>query len=262
VPETGEQVLRTTVDVGREVFADRLSAAFALGSLAHGGFAPLVSDIDIALVVTSGSEAEIERVRREAIARAGTPLAERLSIFWTDWDGVRRGPGPTGRLPAVDRLDLLDHGRLLHGVDERAGAVRPDHGTLVVNAAEFACWWFDDARLALLRRPGHLLGGGPRPVTKAALFPMRFLYTLATGRIGLNGDAAARYAEHGRHPELADAAMRWREYGLDATAGEVLGRCLVGVHEEFFATYDEALTAAGQHALAQRLRERAAGLNP
>ncbi|NKQ59261.1 hypothetical protein HFP15_41135 [Amycolatopsis sp. K13G38] len=257
---TPERILLTTVEVAREVFADRLSAAYALGSLAHGGFAPLVSDLDIALILdelTSGTEAEIQRVRQQAVARAAGPLAERLSIFWTDWDGVRRGRGRTGRLPEIDRLDLLDQGRLLHGADGRDGATPPEHAKLVSDAAEFACTWFDDARIALLHEPRRLVAAGPRPVTKAALFPMRFRYTLATGRIGHNADAAGWYAAHGAYPELAEAAMRWREHGLDDTADDVLQRCLTGVHEEFFDAYDQALTAAGQHTLAARLRERA-----
>ena len=47
----GERVLAETVDAFRDALGDRLLAAYALGSLAHGGFSPLVSDIDMCLVV-------------------------------------------------------------------------------------------------------------------------------------------------------------------------------------------------------------------
>ena len=49
--EEGQTILAEAVDFYREVLGDRLVAAYALGSLAHGGFSPLVSDIDIGLIL-------------------------------------------------------------------------------------------------------------------------------------------------------------------------------------------------------------------
>ncbi len=42
----GEKVLTTAVTSARDVWGDRLIAAYALGSLAHGGFSVHVSDTD------------------------------------------------------------------------------------------------------------------------------------------------------------------------------------------------------------------------
>lgn len=256
-----EQVLATTTEVARGVFGHELAAVFALGSLAHGGFAPLASDIDIALVlnlVDQDTAESIAAVRRTSIARSSTPLAERLSIFWSDWHGVRHGAGVNTRLPAVDRLDLLDDGRLLFGNDERTGAQRPDRVTLIREGAQFACARFDNAYLDNLRRPAELVADGPRTATKAALFPIRLLYTLATGRIGYNKEAARWYARQGRYPALADAAIRGRENGISdaASAAAILQHHLVGLYIEFFDSYAAALTTSGHEVIARSLRER------
>jgi predicted nucleotidyltransferase len=48
---TGDDVLADAVRAGRESLGGRLLAAYALGSLAHGGFSPLVSDVDVALIL-------------------------------------------------------------------------------------------------------------------------------------------------------------------------------------------------------------------
>ena len=44
----GERVLADAVEAYRVALGGRLVAAYALGSLAHGGFSELVSDIDLA----------------------------------------------------------------------------------------------------------------------------------------------------------------------------------------------------------------------
>ena len=47
----GEAVLTQAVAAYRAAFGSRLAAGYALGSLAHGGFSPLVSDVDLGLVL-------------------------------------------------------------------------------------------------------------------------------------------------------------------------------------------------------------------
>jgi hypothetical protein len=264
--KSGEYVLAAATAVACEVFGERLDAVFALGSLAHGGFAPLVSDVDIALILTelsSSTPAQVTEVAALAQARAATPLAQRLSVFWADWEGVHHGTLSAARLPAVDRLDLLDAGRLLHGTDRREGAERPDGETLVEEGAEFASSKFDDTYLSCLHHPEALVNDGVRAVTKAVLFPVRFLYTLHTHRIGLNADAADWYAHHGRHRPLAAAAMDWREHDIaDPTAARaLLHQHLVGLYDEFLDTYIDTLSQRGQHDHAKALNIRRENLH-
>lgn len=241
---SAEDVLHATAAAAVDVLGADLEAVFALGSLAHGGFAPLVSDVDVALVLSRLDAAPlVPAVAEQARRRVSGPLADRLSIFWTDWGGVRHGPAQVGRLPAVDRLDLLDDGRLLHGADRRAGAVPPTADDLISEGAEFALARFDDAHRHDLRDPGRLLARGVRPVTKAVLFPVRFLYTLHTHRIGRNEDAAAWYDGPAR--PLVAAAHRWRTAGIPdpGAALALLTRHLLPVHAEFLNAYAAALAA-------------------
>ena len=54
---TGDDVLADAVRVARQGLGGRLLAAYALGSLAHGGFSALVSDVDLALVLADPIQA-------------------------------------------------------------------------------------------------------------------------------------------------------------------------------------------------------------
>jgi hypothetical protein len=110
-----EAILREATGAYADAFGDRLLAAFALGSLAHGGFSPLVSDVDLGLILRDPLRADDEsRVAAVADRRraGGSELHQRLSVFWgtrATLTGEREG----GRSPPLDRLDLLQHGRLL-----------------------------------------------------------------------------------------------------------------------------------------------------
>jgi hypothetical protein len=248
--DSGEQVLDTAVAAAREVFGPELEAVYALGSLAHGGFAPLVSDVDMALVLTSldgATAGRIERVRELTGRRCPSPLTQRLSLFWADAEGVRHGCGAHGRLSEVDRLDLIDAGRLLAGTDRRAGAVRPDSAGMIRVSAELAVSRFDERYLRGLTDPVELVAGGVRPVTKATLFPVRFLFTLRTGQIGHNASAGTWYTARGAHRALVERALRWREEGIadPDEAVALLEQELLGVYDEFFGAYVQDLPAAG-----------------
>src|ERR1051325_4493279 len=77
---------------------------YKLGSLAHGGFSAVYSDIDIGLLLNCP---EPPAGMAEAISAAknlDSEYGKKLSVFWGNpeynW----------GRLPVIDRLDLLDHG--------------------------------------------------------------------------------------------------------------------------------------------------------
>ena len=255
---SGENVLDRAVDEAVREFGPSLSGAYALGSLAHGGFAPLVSDVDLMLVLDAVEESTRSRVDvvRERVRRDDpSELADRLSVFWADWPGVRAGVGPHGRLPEVDRLDLLDSGRLLHGQDRRNGAERPEAGTIVRQAAEFAVERFDDRYVVKLEHPELLVDEGPRSVTKAVLFPVRFLYTLATGHIGRNDDASDWFGRHHHGGELVTAAMAWRAGGIadPAEARRLMAAHLVPIHTTFATRYVRALEELGYGNLAARL---------
>src|SRR3569832_745564 len=83
--ERGHDVLADAAAVYRRVLGKRLLAAYALGSLAHGGFSPLVSDIDLALILADPlGKADSARVKAVAwgLRAKGSALHGRLSVFW------------------------------------------------------------------------------------------------------------------------------------------------------------------------------------
>jgi hypothetical protein len=263
---TADQVIADTVQAAQAVLGAEIEAIFVLGSLAHGGFAPLVSDVDVAIIVaaTAPSTAEqMARVQSLVVNKGSSPLSERLSVFWADWHAVRTGDGGHSRLGPVDRLDLLDSGHLLLGSDLREPSVRPSPRELVVMSADHILNKFTDAYLQRLRDTGALLAGGPRAVTKAILFPVRFMYTLRTGRIGLNDNSARWYAaEDLPGGALALKALEWRNDGIaDAElAGEMLDGQLDAIHGECFAAYARELEDLGEAGRAAALTKRAASV--
>ena len=81
----GERVLAEAVEAYRVVLGGRLLAAYALGSLAHGGFSELVSDIDLGLIVSDPplpADGSMIQMVADAEKSKGSALHERLSVFW------------------------------------------------------------------------------------------------------------------------------------------------------------------------------------
>jgi predicted nucleotidyltransferase len=246
----GERVLIDAVQAYRVALGGRLVAAYALGSLAHGGFSDLVSDVDLGLIISDPplpADASMIQVVADAEKSKGSALHERLSVFWGT-PATLRGEREGGRFPALDRLDLIENGRLLVGADDaRAGLPRPGLRELIVTGAEFALDYLADlrrpagapARSALqaagkgaieeILCPELLIAHGVRRLTKLVLFPVRFLYTAATGRVGTNHAAAAWYLSDRKAPSsrLVAAALEWRTI---APADEVNAALLLREH--------------------------------
>lgn len=221
-PARAEAVVEEVAQAARAILGSRLISVYAIGSLAHGGFAPLTSDIDVAFVLADGAvmeSADAARLRAAAAQRVGDDAVARVSIFWSDWSSLRSGAG-RGRFPAVDRLDLAEHGRWRLGPDRRAEIAVPTARALTLETARFALSRLaSPSTLALLRDPDHGPALGVVEITKTVLFPVRFMYTIETGRAGGAADAVAWYL--GAHPTrpgaaLAADALRWRERGLPA----------------------------------------------
>jgi len=265
---SAEQVIADTVQAAQAVLGPEIEAIFTLGSLAHGGFAPLVSDVDLAIIVRATSPATAEqmaRVQALVVDRGSSPLSERLSVFWADWHAVRTGEGGHSRLGPVDRLDLLDSGHLLLGSDMREPSVRPSHQELVVMSTDHMLNKFTEAYLERLRDTRALVAGGPRAVTKAILFPVRFVYTLRTGGIGLNDNSARWYTAEGLPgAALALKALEWRNDGIadGELANHMLAAELDVIHGECFAGYAKELGELGEASRAAAMADRAASFQP
>src|ERR1700741_2145377 len=89
-------------DYFRSALGPALVEVYQLGSLAHGGFSKIYSDIDVGLLLNSGQPPErISELIAEAKLLDGE-YGKKLSVFWGNPDCA------WGRLPNLDRLDLLD----------------------------------------------------------------------------------------------------------------------------------------------------------
>jgi len=276
-----EKVLLAAAAAYRDAFGDGLLGAYALGSLAHGGFSPLVSDIDLGLMLADPVRSEdmetIELIARDQKARR-LPLAERLSVFWGT-PSTLAGDVDGGRFPPLDRLDLLESGRLLIGTDARAGLLQPTGTELLAAGAEFALGLLAGigssateavSRLGSMRppaegaveeikRPDVLAGAGARKLTKLVLFPIRFMFTAATGRVGSNDAAAAWYlarAEAAGKPLVA-AALAWRtaEPIDNRDSAALLRAYLVPLYLHYIDDHIGRLESTGEVELARGFRE-------
>lgn len=210
----GEDVLRDVVRVASDSLGERLVAAYAMGSLAHGGFSPLVSDVDVGLILADPiqeSDADSVVGVAEKVRSIGSPLHGRVSVFWCTAESFA-GRAAGGRFPPLDRLCLLEHGRLLQGNDVRSDLTPPNPTELLIAGARFALEVLADGVVACARQPDRLVEGGIRWTTKLVLFPARFLFTAETGREGTNQAAVQYYSELRGAPgtALVRAAFDWR----------------------------------------------------
>jgi hypothetical protein len=283
---SAEAVLTEAVDAYRALLGERLLAAYALGSLAHGGFSALVSDIDLGLVLSDPVRSrDARRIRAVADAEKskGSELGERLSVFWGT-PTTLRGQLQGGRFPPLDRLDLLENGRLLAGTEARGGLPRPSASELLITGAEFAMGylagvprsgrsrrlraWARFVRreadvVAEIRRPEALLARGVRRVTKLVLFPVRFLFTAETGKVGTNDAAVAHYLARGQVPAstLVAVALAWRTVppADEQVAAVLLGEEILPLYLYYIDDHITRLDSLGEGELARaftRWRDR------
>ena len=167
--------------------------AYKLGSLAHGGYSKLYSDIDIGLLLNC---AEPPPDLGSWIAEAKTVDAEygrKLSVFWGnpefDW----------GRLPNLDRLDLLDHGMALlnsHKPRFRRPTRQEVHDELLRSIE--SSW---KPRLPELGRMSRLSPENRKPYIRAILYAARLIYSWDNLAMDSN-DTAVAYLHRVQPPGL------------------------------------------------------------
>lgn len=240
--ENSEAALAVTTHTAREIFRERLVSVYALGSLAHGGFCPLVSDIDVALILRDPLlKDDVLNVQAliQSVQAGGKPLTDRLSVFWGSLVSLEAS-GSGGRFPPLDLLDLKWHGRLLDGEDIRPHLRTPHKRELIKSGAEFALEKLSTPEVCYeLSHPENLLKQGVIKLTKRILFPVRFIYTLKTGEIGENHLAVAYFADNysGAMRTLALNGFRWRSEAPDAAAILSLREGLIPLYIEFIDEY-------------------------
>jgi predicted nucleotidyltransferase len=163
---------------------ESLVEAYKLGSLAHGGFSEIYSDIDVGLVLKC---IEPPAQMSELIACAkllDREYGRKLSVFWGNPEFA------WGRLPVIDRLDLLDHGvPLLHGA--KPSFRRPSKSEIHQEQLQSIdrSW---KARLPELSRLISLEAKDRKPYIRAILYAARLIYTWDNLVVDSN-DVAVQY---------------------------------------------------------------------
>ena len=180
-----------------ENFKARLGVSVAeiykLGSLAHGGFSNIYSDIDVGLLLSS---TEPPKEMADLIAHAkslDTEYGKKLSVFWGNPDFT------WGRLPVIDRIDLLDHGvPLLRGV--KPSFRRPTKEEIHEEQLQSIerSW---KSRLPELSRLTSLEQKDRKPYIRAILYAARLIYTWDNLAVDSN-DRAVEYLHQVRPPGL------------------------------------------------------------
>jgi predicted nucleotidyltransferase len=244
-----EEVLASAVESARLMWQDRLVAAYALGSLAHGGFSA-VSDIDVGLVLGDPLLAtDRGRVANltDSIKASNRRFADRLSVFWGSVDSLS-GTSSAGRFPPLDRLDLKKYGRLLTGSDVRHKLPLPTHKELVVAGAEHALRRLaTDEVVGKLKNPEALVRSDQKALTRLILFPVRFMFTARTGDVGRNDAAVEHFtATTGEtaSSDLARLALQWRDTGpqhSDRGTVAVIAAGVLPLYHEFLLDYERRL---------------------
>lgn len=146
-----------------------LVEVYQLGSLAHGGFSWIYSDIDVALLLSCAAPpAGMETWIADA-KKLDPEYGKKLSVFWGN-------PQFTwGRLPVLDRLDLLDHGLpLMRG--RKAEFPRPARAETEAALLESIekSW---KARVNELNGLTELPPTQRKPYIRAVLYPARLIYS-------------------------------------------------------------------------------------
>lgn len=256
------------VEAAAAAIGARLVAVYALGSLAHGGFSPAVSDVDAALILAGPpqqSDRDLILGLADRVRAGASALHSRISLFWTTPESLRGGDGDDeGRFPPLDRLCLFEHGRLLAGTDVRGDMRPPGREELVVAGARFSVDLLTEAVVAHAGNPAGLLTQGVRLTTKLVLFPVRFLFTADTGQEGTNDAAVRHYSAHHHGPaaELVSAAFGWRTGPPSAEhAAALLSDGFVPLYDDYLADHVTRLAAMGEAELADRFDQWRARLS-
>lgn len=262
VESRGETILAAASSLAQQRWRQRLLAAYALGSLAHGGFSA-ASDIDMGLVLDDPLlDTDSHGISELAASIKATkqPFADRLSVFWGSVASLS-GAAQGGRFPPLDRLDLIKHGRLLCGVDVRNKLPPPSHEELVLAGAEFALWRLcTDEIIGKLKNPEALAQSDSKTLTKLILFPVRFMFTARTGEVGRNEAAVEHFVATVPGPlsRLAQLALEWRNaenWRADQDSIHAIADAILPLYRSFVSDHEQRMRAYGRLDLAEAFQK-------
>lgn len=232
--EAGWEAIDAALAAAGARLGDRLLSAYAIGSLAHGGFAPAVSDVDLALLTGPVIEDMPEIVEEIRAAAAEThALGARLSVFHSSWEEFNSPPAGS-RFPPIDRFDLVRYGILVGGADLRDAYARaPAAAEVRAQAVESALRRVTPAQLS--DDPAQLAAAGVtvHDATKIVLWPIRLQHVCDLGEATGNAGAVAHYLAlpDAAHRALAEDALAWRDLAAVPDPENALARIAAEIHD-------------------------------
>ena len=167
--------------------------AYKLGSLAHGGFSNIYSDIDVGLLLNCSEPPETIGALIAEARTLDTEYGKKLSVFWGNPEFT------WGRLPMIDRLDLFDHAvPLLRG--HKPTFRRPSKDEIHQEQRESIerSW---KSRLPELSSLTRLEPKDRKPYIRAILYAARLIYTWDNLAVDSN-DRAVEYLHQVQPPRL------------------------------------------------------------
>jgi predicted nucleotidyltransferase len=211
-------------------FGLSLVEVYTLGSLSHGGFSQIYSDIDVGVILNCPNPPnDIERIIAEAKG-LDEEYGKKLSVFWGnpeyDW----------GRLPVLDRLDLLDHGvAMLNNI--KPAFPRPSKDAIHHALRES----LDKSYVPKCDELNRLIALEPKdrkPYIRCILYPARFIYTWDCLEVNSN-DRAVEYLRSNRPAGLD---LRPIEMALACRRGECTAEDVFGMNTDLNRQFEKTLS--------------------
>jgi hypothetical protein len=208
---------------------------YKLGSLAHGGFSEIYSDIDIGLMLACSEPPTAMTELINAAKSLHPEYGAKLSVFWGNPEFT------WGRLPVIDRIDLLDHGvPLLRGV--KPGFRRPTKEEIHQEQLQSIerSW---KSRLPELTRLTALEAKDRKPYIRAILYAARLIYTWDNLVVGSN-DRAVGYL-HEVKPAGLD--LKPIDMALDCRTGKCAAEDVFALRIDLNRQCEAALRYISEH---------------
>jgi hypothetical protein len=178
-----DQFVERTAHFFQAKLGSSLLDAYKLGSLAHGGFSDTYSDIDFGLLLKCAEPPSAMAEWIEEAKTLDTVYGKKLSVFWGNPDCN------WGRLPHLDRLDLLDHGiPLLNGSKPQFRRPNKEEIRAELLRSIERSW---KPRLPELNSLTALAAENRKPYIRAILYAARLIYSWDNLRMDSNDRAVA-----------------------------------------------------------------------
>jgi hypothetical protein len=219
-------LLSDFISIADDILGEHRLAIYLMGSLARGGFSESVSDIDLGIIVykiDSTTETYIADIV-SLVKQKHPTINNKISVFWGTIDSINKS-SDSGRYPPFDRLDLIDHAQLIKGKEIRNQLIKPSQIELEMGCCEFALQYLSSpARLAMFNHGSSLLNQGTTPLTKAILFPARFIYLARSNQLSTNEASAQYYVNNfsGNDALLVEKGYEWRMGNMPESQDQII----------------------------------------